>query len=48
MFISSANSSNIALGAGETFTGVAVYGVDYGSVLVSCKTDQDGMLYIEL
>jgi hypothetical protein len=44
---SSDNSSDISLNAGATFTGVGESVWQYSSVVVACKTDQNGTLYIE-
>ncbi len=41
------NSSSAALNAGQTFTGTGADVSTYSSVVVACKTDQPGMLYIE-
>ena len=46
--ISDGNSSTTPLAAGATFTGTAYMGLYFSSVVVSCKTDRDGTLYIEL
>jgi len=44
---SSDNSSDVSLNAGATFTGVGEAVWQYPSVVVACKTDQNGTLYIE-
>lgn len=41
------NSSSTPLNAGVTFTGVAKDVILYNSLIVSCKTDQNGTLYVD-
>ncbi len=45
--VDTGNSSSITLGAGATFTGVAVDISAFSSVVLACKTDRDGYLYAE-
>ena len=45
--VSTANSTSVALTAGETFTGVGVDVSTYASVVVAAKTDQAGTLYVD-
>jgi len=45
--IMTVNSSSTPLNAGQSFMGEAVDVSKYSSVIASCKTDQDGFLYME-
>jgi hypothetical protein len=45
--VSTANSSTATLNAGLTFTGAAEDVLQYESVVMACKTDQAGTLYID-
>lgn len=41
------NSTTTVLASGATFTGTWVNTLDFVDVIVSAKTDQDGMLYVD-
>ena len=46
-FVSTLNSTTTALDAAETWTGEAEYAYSHDSVVVACKTDAAGTLYID-
>jgi hypothetical protein len=45
--VSTLNSSTATLNASATFTGTAEEALNYESVVVACKTDQAGSLYVD-
>lgn len=45
--VSIINSTTTALSGSATFTGIAETTVGFSSILVSCKTDADGTLYVD-
>lgn len=45
--ISQSNSSTIPIIAGATFTGDGEQCSDFSDIVISCKTDQDGVLYVD-
>jgi len=45
--VSTLNSTSTPLSAGATFTGIAEMVVGYPSVVLACKTDQNGTLYLD-
>ena len=46
-FLESGNSTSTPLNSGATFTGTGIDCSAYPSVMVSCKTDQNGAIYVE-
>lgn len=45
--VNEVNSSTTPLNAGQTFTGVASGTLDWSTLTVSCKTGQDGSLFVD-
>ena len=46
-FLSAVNSTINPLAASATFTGPAEKCLEYPSIIVTCKTDADGALYVD-